>query len=187
MDSYHLSCLCERRVPELRLAGRASNLPLPLRAARISSTCHAASLDSPQALKSVLRQVLPVAVEVEWLHRYCVFLAKQHGMAALLGAHLIQTAGTSTVSLSATQRQTHRRDAGMQKWRGVVQRCAERRQQQRQHRTWARLPQVPQVQRHDSAGARAGAGLPAPARRGYSEPEEGAALRCDYSAPSRIF
>ena len=71
VDSYHLSCLCERRVPELRLAGRASNLPLPLRAARISIDCHAASLDSPQALKCVLMQVLPVAVEVEWLYRYC--------------------------------------------------------------------------------------------------------------------
>ena len=77
-----MSCLCERCVPELSLAGCevGDNLPLPLRASRISRACYAASLDSPQALESVLLEVLPVAVEVEWLHRYCIFLAKQHGV-----------------------------------------------------------------------------------------------------------
>ena len=154
VDSYHLSCLCERRVPELRLAGRASNLPLPLRAARISSTCHAASLDSPQALKSVLRQVLPVAVEVEWLYRYCVFLAKQHGMVAVLGVQLLRLSGPQSSLQHTTQQQSR-----MQSWHTKSQACKERRQQEQQQQR----PPLPLVQRHASAGVSAGAGAGGPA------------------------
>jgi hypothetical protein len=79
----------ERRSPQ-----DAASLPLPLRASAIAIACHRASLASKIELTSALLQVLPVAASTdsrggcEWLYRYCIFLAKSHGMLSVLRSQL---------------------------------------------------------------------------------------------------
>ena len=72
----------------------AASLPLPLRASTIAIACHRASLASKIELTSALLQVLPVAASTDrrggcaWLYRYCIFLAKSHGMLSVLRSQL---------------------------------------------------------------------------------------------------
>jgi hypothetical protein len=122
IDTYLVSCGCIE-TPALALAGCAtssanSSRPLPLRAFAIAKACYRASLGSPGRLKVVLREVLPIAPGVEWLYRYCVFLATQHRVSGILGMHLIQTSmlgGGWWMRMSAKQH-SREQQAREQRW-----------------------------------------------------------------------
>ena len=144
-DCYHTSCLCTTTAPNLTLGGceRGSHLPLPVRALSIARACHRASTESPDNLAAALRIALPVAVEVEWLYRYLVFLCKVHSMEPLLGMHLLQTSGPGAVTVTRQARSArHARHM-----RNLALRWRQQRQQQRQQQL-----APPTAHRHCSAG-----------------------------------
>ena len=127
----------------------AASLPLPLRASTIAIACHRASLASKIELTSALLQVLPVAASTDrrggcaWLYRYCIFLAKSHGMLSVLGSHLfashamlenvhVDHAGSESVRSGASI------GARMRKWRATAAVCGRlRRGGQQQQRSQA--------------------------------------------------
>jgi hypothetical protein len=126
----------------------AASLPLPLRASTIAIACHRASLASKieLTLTSALLQVLPVAARTDrrggcaWLYRYCIFLAKSHGMLSVLGSHLFVShamlenvhAGSDSVRSGASI------GARMRKWRATAAVCGRlRRGGQQQQRSQA--------------------------------------------------